>query len=94
MPETPPLVVEPIRPVDPWQPIADALMRHPLEWHPVDGHRADTVATTNITRGVLAAFRPAGCYEAMRREGRLFIRYLGNMTEQAARVGAALERGL
>lgn len=97
MPEIPsaPLEVRPPEPApSPWQRIAEALRQHPREWRRVTGHPAATVATTNITRGVLAPFRPAGTYEAYRREGDLFIRYLGTEAEQARKVGAALERGL
>lgn len=94
MPESHEAPLEVPTPDDPWQRIADALRQHPHEWRRITGHPARGVATTNISRGVLAAFRPAGTYEAMRRDGELFARYLGTESEQAERVGAALERGL
>lgn len=97
MPETPPdaLEVQPSPPApSPWQPIADGLRQHPGEWRRITGHPAATVATTNITRGVLAPFRPAGTFEARRTEGNLLIRYLGTEAEQARKVGALLERGI
>lgn len=92
--ETPEAELALPEPVEPWAHIAEALRQVPRQWRRITGHPAATVATTNITRGVLAAFRPAGCYEAVRRDGELFVRYLGTEAEQADRVGAALERGL
>lgn len=97
MPENPTEAALEVRPPEPapspWQRIADALRQHPLEWRRVTGHPAATVATTNITRGILAPFRPAGTYEAGRRDGELFVRYLGTPEDIDARVGK-LERGL
>lgn len=97
MPESTPEVLEVLPPEpapSPWAPIAEALKQDPMQWRRITGPAAETVATTNITRGVLAPFRPAGTYEARRTEGALLIRYLGTEAEQAQRVGALLERGL
>jgi hypothetical protein len=80
-------------PADPWQQVAAALRQSRGEWRRVTGHPAKGVATTNITRGVLAAFRPAGEYEAMRRDGELYVRWLGTSAYLAAAVGK-LERGI
>ena len=49
---------------DPWQGVADALKATPGEWRRIAGDLS--TASTNITTGVLAAFRPAGSYEARR----------------------------
>lgn len=90
MPETPigTLEVQPPPPTpDPWQPIADGLRQHPREWRRITGNAAKTVATTNITRGVLVAFRPAGTFEAVRRDGELYARYLGTLEDIDRRVG-------
>lgn len=97
MPETTPGTIEvpPAPPAkSPWETVATGLKRVPGQWRRITGHPAATVATTNITRGVLAAFRPVGTFEAMRRDGELYVRYLGTEAEQAVKVGAALERGL
>jgi hypothetical protein len=59
---------------DPWQTIADTLKRHPGIWHNIAGDAS--TATTNINDGVLAAFRPAGTFEAVRRHGSLQVRYV------------------
>lgn len=90
MPETPmgDLTVAPSPPPpSPWQGIANALRQHPMQWRRITGHPASTVATTNITRGVLAPFRPVGTFEAVRREGDLFIRYLGSLEDIDRRIG-------
>jgi hypothetical protein len=85
--ETPEAELALPEPVDPWAHIAEGLRQVPREWRRITGHPATTVATTNITRGVLAAFRPAGCYEAVRRDGELFVRYLGTLEDIDRRVG-------
>lgn len=90
MPETPESTLEVLPPQpkpDPWQPIAEGLKRQPLEWRRITGNAAKTVATTNITRGVLVAFRPAGTFEAVRRDGELYARYLGTLEDIDRRVG-------
>ena len=73
MSETPPLSRPPR--YDPWAPIVAILRRHPAAWFTVDGDT--TTATTNINDGVLAAFRPAGAFEARRTDGALEVRYVG-----------------
>lgn len=80
-------------PDDPWQRIAEQLRQCRGQYRRITGERAATVATTNITRGVLAAFRPAGEFEAMRREGELYVRWLGTSAYLEAAVGK-LERGV
>lgn len=90
MPESIPEVLEVLPPEpapSPWLPIVSALKQAPMQWRRITGPAADTVAVTNITRGVLAAFRPAGCYEAVRRDGELFVRYLGTLEDIDRRVG-------
>jgi len=75
MSETPPLSRPPR--YDPWATIAATLRRHPGIWHAVEGDA--TTATTNINDGVLAAFRPAGEYEAKRTAGILEVRYVDKL---------------
>jgi len=57
---------------DPWASIAETLKRHPGVWHTIRDDQ--TTATTNINDGVLAAFRPAGDFEARRIGGILEVR--------------------
>lgn len=79
MSETEPLALPRPPRYDPWQTIAETLKRHPGIWHTIKGDA--TTATTNINDGVLAAFRPAGDYEARRIDGRLEVRYVDDRVE-------------
>lgn len=91
MPETPPYPEPPIaRPekVDPWAPVVEALKAIKGEWRKIDGDT--TTASTNIERGVIAAFRPAGSFEAHRLDGELYVRYLGTPAELDAKVATLL----
>lgn len=74
MSEKPPMTLPRAPRYDPWQTIADTLNRHPGIWHKIAGDT--TTATTNIEGGVLAAFRPAGAFEARRIAGVLEVRAL------------------
>lgn len=99
MPETPnsaPIeVLAPHPPVNPWHHVAEALKRNPGEWRRITGHPARNVATTNIKHGVLAAFRPAGAYEAERRDGELWLRYIGSADDlEAVKVAARSMAGV
>lgn len=73
-----------------WQRVADLLRQTPGQWRRINTPAAATVATTNITRGVLAPFRPAGAFEAVRRDGDLFAIYLGDPAELDAMLDASL----
>jgi hypothetical protein len=72
MSETTPTALPRLPRYDPWASITETLRRHPGVWHTI---RDDaTTATTNINDGVLAAFRPAGDFEARRAAGVLEVR--------------------
>lgn len=58
----------------PWDSIAEALRLEPGKWFICPQPWA---SSTNVTRGDIAAFRPAGAYQARRANGTLFIRYVG-----------------
>lgn len=95
MPETPDIGTLEVTAPPPvptfWERAAEALRQTPGQWRRLTGLPTETVATTNITRGVLAAFRPAGSFEAVRRDGDLFVIYLGDPAELNAAVDRLLE---
>lgn len=68
-----------------WKLIADELRAHPGQWAVVAHDRGEAVATS-IKRGAIAAFRPAGSFEARSRRQRfnepkscdIYARYVGD----------------
>lgn len=62
-----------------WALVAESLRSDPGEWYTADD--APPVSTTHIMRGVLGAFRPCGAFEAVKSEGALFVRFVGEPLE-------------
>lgn len=60
-----------------WPEIADSLRERPDVWHRVLGRWTNHASPIN--RGALAAFRPAGAFEARTRDYELEIRYVGEV---------------
>ena len=58
----------------PWRAIAEALRAAPGIWHALSD--VPRTSTTDIRRGGLA-FAPAGAFDAQRRAGKLYVRYVG-----------------
>jgi hypothetical protein len=64
-----------------WAAEAAELRAHPGEWRMLVKRDTRTGAYTcasQINRGVLTSFRPAGDFEAHRRDREVWVRYLGD----------------
>lgn len=79
MSETSPRAIPRPPRLDPWLTVVEVLKHSPGQWHTIHGDAS--TATTNINDGVLAAFRPAGDYEARRLGGVLEVRYIDDRVE-------------
>jgi hypothetical protein len=80
--ELPPLIPPSRKPDPEWTKIAERLRRMPGDWQLVGRHSASQI--TRIKSGKLAAFRPAGSFDAVGRDkgarGRIdvYVRFVGD----------------
>lgn len=68
------------RPRIDWRRIAAEVRADPSQWHTIDGMPGG-ITTTIVKRARLAAFEPAGSFDAASRDGDLYLRYLGEPVE-------------
>ncbi len=65
--------------------LAELLRRNPGGWVPFVQQYETSSAASNtqsrINKGVLAAFRPAGSFKAVVRQGILYVKYVGEAAE-------------
>lgn len=70
-----------------WVDEAQALMSDPGEWYRFPDSRGDEALRTlayRINIGMMAAFRPNGHFEAVTRNGSMYVRYVGSQEKRLA----------